>query len=86
MVAAVEDSMQEIAIDFDALDASYIDGMEFCFWASLKNIDPFQPHLTEEERNDIMVTRYGASEGCGADMHLDQVAKRINEYWTADED
>jgi hypothetical protein len=71
-------------IDFDALDASYIPGTEFCFWASLADIDPFQP-LTITERNEILETRYSSSGGAGTWMPLNRVADRINDYWAADD-
>jgi hypothetical protein len=78
------ETVQSIEIDFDALDASYILGTEFCFWASLSDIDPFQP-LTLKERNEIIDTRYGGHDGCGTLMPLSRVADRIDEYWTADD-
>lgn len=77
--------MQEIEIDFDALDASYIPGMEFAFFNTLATIDPFQP-LTITERNELMVTRYGASDGCGTCMSLNQVSSRIDNYWWPDDE
>jgi len=71
--------MQEIAIDFDALDNSYIDGMEFAFFSSLKEMDPFQPHLTPNERN------YLVGDGdCGASWPLNKVIWQILNYWQAD--
>jgi hypothetical protein len=76
--------MQSIEIDFDALDASYILDTEFCFWASLADIDPFQP-LTIIERNEILETRYSSSGGAGTWMPLHRVADRINDYWAADD-
>lgn len=69
-----------VTIDFDALDESYITGMEFVFFASLKEIDPFQPHLTMDERNEIV------GGNCGAEWPLAYVAKRVDDYWTADDD
>ena len=77
--------MQEIEIDFEALDATWIPGMEFAFFNTLAAIDPFQP-LTISERNEIMVTRYNSTDGCGTWMPLHRVAARIDDYWAADED
>jgi hypothetical protein len=67
-------------IDFDALDASYIQGMEFCFYTSLANIDPFQPQLTMEEISALVVG------DCGTNWPLTAISGRIDEYWTADDD
>lgn len=70
---------QLVQIDFDALDASYIPGTEFCFWASLAECDPFQEHLTATERSKLM------DGDCGGLVHLRRVSARINHYWMADD-
>lgn len=75
--------MQEIAIDFDALDASYIPGTEFCFWGSLQTMDPFQPQLTSEERDKLLDSPMGS---CGGLWPLDKTGKNIADYWIADDD
>lgn len=76
--------MQEITIDFDALDNSYIEGIEFAFFTSLKHIDPFQPHLTQNEIDDLMGAPIGS---CGFNgWSLNEVAAQINKYWQADDE
>lgn len=72
--------MQTTEIDFDALDASYIPGTEFCFWASLKERDPFQPHLTQYEITELM-----GGDDCGANWPIHHISKRIDDYWAADD-
>lgn len=74
--------MNEITLDWDALDASYIPGMEFAFFSSLKEMDPFQPHLTQNEMDDIIGAPIGS---CGYNWKLSQVAAQIDQYWSADE-
>lgn len=79
MVEAQENTVQNIEIDFDALDASYIEGTEFVFWGTLKWLDPFQPQLTPEDREAIV----GGE--CGEAWPLKKVDKRLAEYWVADD-